>query len=112
MPINLKQNDQAWLLPIKVTPKSAKNQVLHTDEADTELKLKVTAAPEDSQANAAVVKLLSKVLGIAKSQVNIHRGEQSRHKIISVNGIESPQMLIEALAKASNSPSGYFVITP
>ena len=41
-------------------------------------------APTDGSANAAVVKLLAKALGVSKSKVEIVAGQTSRHKRIAV----------------------------
>jgi len=46
--------------------------------------IRVTAPPADGAANAAVVRILSRALGIAPSAVRIERGGTSRTKVISV----------------------------
>ena len=50
------------------------------------LKVEVTAAPEKGKANKAVVALLSKVLGVARSSVRIKPGASSRRKRVVVLG--------------------------
>jgi uncharacterized protein YggU (UPF0235/DUF167 family) len=49
------------------------------------IKVSVTATPSDGKANAAVIKLLSKALGIAKSRLSLVRGHTSRHKVFRVD---------------------------
>jgi uncharacterized protein (TIGR00251 family) len=49
-----------------------------------ELEIRVSAAPTDGEANAAVIKLLAKKLGIPRSSIEIVSGESSRHKRIAL----------------------------
>jgi len=50
------------------------------------LRVKVTAVPEDGKANAALIKLLSKTLGIPKSKIVLIRGTTSRLKEFEIEG--------------------------
>ena len=52
------------------------------------LKVRVRAQPIEDQANAALILLLSKSLGMARSSVSLARGGQSRLKMIEVEGID------------------------
>lgn len=73
------------LLDVRVTPRSSRNRV----EVDGEkLKVWVTAAPADGQANEAVCRIIAEALRIAKSNVTIKRGHASRDKQVEVLGIE------------------------
>ena len=60
------------------------------------LKIGVTAPPVDGEANAAVIELLAKRLGIAKSAVQVVAGASSRRKTIRVMGVA--RMQLEELA--------------
>lgn len=53
--------------------------------ADIRLAVKVTAPPEKGKANAALVKLLAKHFGVAKSAVTIVSGETGRLKVVEVH---------------------------
>ncbi|MDO4502474.1 MAG: DUF167 domain-containing protein [Coriobacteriia bacterium] len=73
-------------LACKVTPKSGKDQVtgrLINDDGSTEVCVRVTAPPDKGKANKAVIKLLSKELGVPKSSVDVVRGDTSHHKLLS-----------------------------
>lgn len=59
-------------------------------------KIQVTAPPEDGKANAAVVKLVAKKLGVAKSRVSVAVGATSRRKVLHVEG--ETGALLERLA--------------
>jgi len=76
----------AIVVAIRVTPRSAKPGIGGWREgADgrEELEIRVSEAPADGAANAAVVKLLARVLGISRSEVTIISGQASRHKRVA-----------------------------
>jgi len=50
------------------------------------LRVYVTVVPEDGKANAAVLKLLAKALGVPKSRLEIVRGHTARDKVVRVTG--------------------------
>lgn len=75
------------LLPVKVTPRAAKPCIgswRAAADGREELEIKVTQAPTDGAANEAVVKLLSRALGISRAEVRIVSGAASRHKRLSI----------------------------
>lgn len=77
-------------LPVKLTPKSSKDTVEGWDvdsEGRPVLKVRVRAQPVDGAANAALVALLAKVLGVPRRDVNLARGSQSRLKMVEVEGL-------------------------
>ena len=53
------------------------------------LKLRVSTAPSDGQANAAVIALVAKALGVPKSSVRIASGETSRVKRLDLDGVDA-----------------------
>ena len=74
-------------LAIRVTPRSANPGIggwRAGAEGREELEVRVAEAPADGAANAAVVKLIAKGLGLSRSQVTIIAGETSRHKRIRI----------------------------
>ncbi|NVO24156.1 DUF167 domain-containing protein [Donghicola sp. C2-DW-16] len=68
-------------IAIRVTPKASRNAIKEEDGA---LRVYVTTVPEDGKANAAVVKLLSKAVGVPKSRLELVRGHTSRDKVFRV----------------------------
>ena len=50
------------------------------------LRIRVTAVPEKGKANKAVVALLSKTLGAAKSSFEVVKGETDRVKTLHITG--------------------------
>lgn len=49
--------------------------------------MRVTEPPVDRRANAALVKLIAKRVGVAKGRVAIVSGERSRDKVVRVTGL-------------------------
>lgn len=72
------------MIDVRVQPR-AKRQA-HAWEGDT-LKVWLTAAPTDGQANEALVAYLADQLGIAKSKVSIISGHKHRNKRVEVAGL-------------------------
>ena len=74
------------LLRTHVQPRASRSEIGGLEmEA---LRIRVTAPPVAGAANEAVVKLLARTLGIAKSRVQLVRGGTSRHKVFKLHGIE------------------------
>lgn len=73
-------------LAVKVTPKSGKDQVIGVVEENgaQEVHIRVTAPPDKGKANKAVVQLLAKEIGLAKSTIEVKRGETSHHKLLAL----------------------------
>jgi hypothetical protein len=77
----------AIVLPIRVTPRSRKSGIggwRTGADGREELEVRVAEAPADGAANAAVVRLLAKALGVSRSELSIISGESSRHKKIAI----------------------------
>lgn len=55
-------------------------------------KVRVTAAPEDGKANAAVVRLLAATLSLPVRDVEIVSGHASRDKTVALEGIEHDEI--------------------
>lgn len=75
------------VLQARVTPKAKVERIKKEARSDGSLlyKIYVNAPPEDGKANEAVIKLLSKALGVAKSSLTITHGHTSREKTIKIN---------------------------
>lgn len=85
------------LLKLYIQPKASRDQFigLHGDE----LKVAITAPPVDGKANAYLTKFLAKQFKVPKSQVQIVKGLQSRHKQVH---IEAPQVIPKPLQPMLN----------
>ncbi len=75
---------------VRLTPGASADRIDGWDvDADGRpvLKVRVRARPIEGEANAALVKLMAKALGVPKSAVAIQRGGQSRTKILVIAGL-------------------------
>lgn len=78
------------ILQTKITPNSSKNEIIGW--FGDQLKIKINAAPEKGLANKELIKFLSKLLGISKSQIQIIKGHTSSSKILSIENINLDQL--------------------
>jgi uncharacterized protein len=59
---------------------------------DGRIKISVTAPPVDGEANAAVIELVAKSLGLARGAVEVIAGASSRRKTLRVTGATAEQL--------------------
>lgn len=74
---------------VRASPRASRNAVQGVAEgADgrCQVKISVTAVPEDGKANAAVIALLAKAWRIPKSSIGVVAGGTDRSKILFVAG--------------------------
>ena len=85
----------ARTVDILVQPRASRAKIgpMH----DGRIKVWVTAPPVDGEANAAVIDLFAKQLGIARSRIEIVAGASSRRKTVKLTDITDAQ-LAELLA--------------
>jgi len=81
---------ESCTIKVWVQPKSSRNQV--DGFQDGALRVRVTAAPTEGQANAAVIAILAKTLGVSKSRLEIIRGYSSRDKVVSVDTLTEQEV--------------------
>jgi uncharacterized protein (TIGR00251 family) len=80
----------AITLEILVQPRASRARIgpMH----DGRLKIAVTAPPVDGEANAAVVELLARRLGIARGDVSVVAGASSRRKTLTIANVTRQQL--------------------
>jgi uncharacterized protein YggU (UPF0235/DUF167 family) len=60
--------------------------------------VRVTAPPVDGRANDALRRLIARRAGVAPSRVTLVRGEKSREKTLSVEGVDAATLRERLLA--------------
>ena len=95
---------KSFHLKVRVQPKASRNQV--DGYADETLRLRVTAPPTEGRANAGVIALLAKALGVSKSRLAIVRGHGSRDKVVSVDTL-TEQEARRRIEDAATGKSGH-----
>jgi len=93
--VNVRDQDGAVVFDVLVQPRASRAKIgpLH----DGRLKIAVTAPPVDGEANAAVIALVAKQLGVAKGQIEVIAGTSSRRKTLRVAGVARAS--VEELAR-------------
>lgn len=89
--LNLMESDAGVRLEVKVQPRSSRNQIV--GEQNGALKIKLTAPPVDGEANAALVEFLSACLQVPRKNINLIKGDTSRHKMVEIAGLSPTQLL-------------------
>lgn len=74
------------VIRVRVTPRASSNRIKleHQQDGSLLFRVYVTVPAQDGKANEAVIKLLAKELGIAKSALTITHGLTDRNKIIKI----------------------------
>ncbi len=90
------------LINLHVQPGAKKTEIVNVvaladdvknSEFKSALKLKVHAPPIDGKANEEIVRYFSKILNIAKSEIEIIRGELSKEKVIQVSSLDVQKLI-------------------
>ncbi|XP_055844469.1 UPF0235 protein C15orf40 homolog [Episyrphus balteatus] len=98
------QLDKTGNICIKILAKPGAKQNNITDITSEGVGVQISAPPSEGEANAELVKYLSKVLGLRKSDVSLDKGSRSRNKIIQVSkGVTTPEAILELLKKESQT---------
>jgi uncharacterized protein len=78
----------AKTIAVRLTPKASSNRIGESrtlPDSTEQFAIYVTAIPENGKANDAMLKLLSKHLGIAKSRLAVIKGATSRDKLVEIS---------------------------
>ena len=75
---------------VRVIPRSSRSEVI--GEVEGNLKVRLSSPPVDGAANAELIKLIAKTLGVSKSAVEIVSGETSRTKRIRIDGVTAEEV--------------------
>jgi uncharacterized protein len=76
------------MLPVRLTPKSARDEIAGIDNfgGETVLKARVRALPERARANEALERLIAAWLKVPPSSVKVALGGKSRLKQVLIEG--------------------------
>ncbi len=88
-----RSEDGVITLTLHVQPGAKRSEItgLHGDA----LKIRLAAPPIEGRANDALLHFLADAFGVPQRNVELRRGEQSRHKTVRVSGSTvDPELLI------------------
>ncbi|HVV71082.1 MAG TPA: DUF167 domain-containing protein [Verrucomicrobiae bacterium] len=97
LPGYVRSQSDGILLSVKLQPRASADEI--AGPQGNELRIRVTAPPVDSAANEALVRFLAEVLDCPRSQVQLVRGQTSRHKVLKIYGVE-PEAVVVRLGGA------------
>ena len=91
--MKITEADGAVTFDVLVQPRASRAKLgpIH----DGRLKVAVTAPPVDGEANAAVIALLAKSVGVSRGAIEVIAGASSRRKTVRIAGVA--RAAIEAL---------------
>ncbi len=81
-------------LHVRLQPRAKREEVV--GPRDGVLVVRVTAPPVDGRANAALCKLLGRLLGVPPSSVAVVRGLSGRDKVVRVDGLDDAALRLRA----------------
>jgi uncharacterized protein len=77
-------------LEVKVMPKSGRDEI--RGFANGILKVRVSAPPIEGKANVRLIELISRKIGVPRSNVTIIKGRTSRIKTINIEGVSQSKV--------------------
>jgi uncharacterized protein len=89
--MNLREDATGITFDVLVQPRASRARIgpVHGDR----LKIAVTSPPVDGEANAAVIELLARSLGVGRGAVDVVAGAASRRKTIHVAGVDRARLV-------------------
>jgi uncharacterized protein (TIGR00251 family) len=88
--MNILDKNGAVTFSVRVIPRSSRTEIV--GEHDGVLKVKLASPPVEGAANAELIKLFAKKLGVSKSAVTIISGETSKTKRLRIDGVDAEQL--------------------
>ncbi len=83
--IDVRDVDGGATLRVRVVPRAARDEL--AGERDGALLVRLTAPPVEGAANAALARVLGRLLRLAPSSLSVARGERTRDKVLLVSGL-------------------------
>lgn len=87
--------EQRTPLQVRLVPRGGRDAIVGWQEAAGSapvLRVRVSAPPVDGKANRALIKLLSRTLGVPSRDVQLTRGQKSRDKTVVIGGLDAAEM--------------------
>lgn len=97
---------------MRVTPRAGRDEVVGAD-AGGSLRVRVTAAPADGDANRALLRTLAAALDVPPSALELVSGASSRIKRVRVHGVDAARLTERwpglSLAGSRGDPRGPYM---
>lgn len=99
----LRPGGEGTLLPVRVTPRAGRTGV--DGIVDGALRVRLTAAPVEGAANAALIEFVAHLLDLPKSAISLTSGATARSKMLLVHGL-APDAVRARLRHAAPASGG------
>lgn len=86
----MSEKDGAVTFAVRVAPRASRSEII--GPMDGALKVRIASPPVDGAANAELIKLFSKALGVPKSDVEIVAGQMSKLKQMRIAGVTASKV--------------------
>jgi uncharacterized protein (TIGR00251 family) len=85
--VDVRATDDGIAFDVLVSPRASRARLgpVHGER----IKVAVTSPPVDGEANAAVIELVARALGVTRGAVEITAGVASRRKTVRVRGVDA-----------------------
>jgi len=90
MSLQIKKCNNGIQFSAYILPRSSQNKI--SGLYDKALKIKITSAPVDGEANKMLIKFLAKTLKITPANIYITSGATGRNKLISIENIDEERL--------------------
>jgi len=87
-------------LPVRVTPRASSNEIVEV-LSDHTVKIRLTAPPVEGKANEELIKFLSKILNVPKTNMEIVAGATGRDKLVSILDMDTEEVHKRIIAHIS-----------
>ena len=88
---DIRDADGGATLRVRVSPRASRDAL--AGERQGALVVRVTAAPVDGAANAALTRVLARILQVPASAVEVRHGAAGREKLLHVRGLDAKALL-------------------
>lgn len=83
-------NEPSVTITVRVVPRASRSEIVGLVAG--EVKIRIAAPPVEGAANAELIKVLAKELGVPKSTVEIVSGQGSRTKRVRLSGVSNDKI--------------------
>lgn len=92
--------DKSGSVTITVHAKPGSKLSAITDVSPEAVGVAIAAPPTDGEANAELIRFLSEVLGLKKSQITLDKGSRSRDKVLKLDSSLAPDEVLQRIKQA------------
>jgi len=89
--LDLKKTGSGVLISVRAAPGASRDRIIGVHAKS--LKIAVTAPALEGKANKALLRIMSKKLGIKRSSISLHSGRTTRNKCFLLAGIDEEEAL-------------------